>query len=55
MVELKALSEKSSGHGEVRGFKSAQLLRLDRAYCYEERIRNVISQYEVFRRKINHQ
>ncbi len=55
MDEIKSLSKKFIGRGEVRGFQFAHIFNAERAFCYEVRILGVITQYEVFRRKINHQ
>ncbi len=55
MDEIKSLSKKFIGRGEVRGFQFAQIFKTERAFCYQVHINGVISHYEVFRRKINHQ
>ncbi|NQU88382.1 MAG: hypothetical protein HQ541_21765 [Mariniphaga sp.] len=53
MKTIKQLPDKFTGKGEVKGYEFSLLSKTKWGFCYEVRLNDIITHYEVFRLKIN--
>ena len=53
MSTIKQIPKQFSGIGEVGPYEFFLHCKTDRGFCYEVRLNNIVSHYEVFRFKVN--